>query len=593
MDNALSVKRKEQLQQGKSKILGVMSIPFFKKLNERFHNLSIGKRLNYGFAYVGIIAILFFAIGLSGMLSLKSKIKGFSEDAYHMETSALSAEVALMNMQNYIYKAMQTDKENVSITLAKKAEEEYQTMLVHLETIQKSDKSIKSVTLEMKEEVEKELKKAERYHKKFNEYIDKKDVKGAFDTYKNDYAPILASISTVLDSIYTSAGEYASMYVAKSNVQTLSIIIFFTFLVIIGMVTSYRIANITTKSIVLPIKEIEQSVIEISKGNLEIKLNYQSKEELGSLSSALRKTTIILKDYIENITHVLKRLEKKDMKVSVNIDYIGSFAPIKSSLGEIIHFYKDMTELLKHTSDEVTQGASQLAQLSQTITEDANSQTESIQALVDKVNLVSKEIEVSAENILIAQNLSHNSMETAEEGNQYMKKLSQAVDDISLHSKEIASINKLIKDIAEQTHLLSLNASIEAARAGANGYGFAVVADEIRKLSDQTKEAAHTVHTLIDTSQASIELGNKYTKDTARKLKDVEEYSERTNELIASISLMSQNQTEKLRESIEFLKEISGIANENLAVAEESNATSSEFLNQADILQEKLGEFVL
>jgi methyl-accepting chemotaxis protein len=527
------------------------------------------------------------------MLSLENKIKRFSEDAYKMETTAMGAEVALMNMQNNIYKAMQTDKENVSITLAGKAEEEYVHMLTHLEEIYNSETSVKSVTTEMKEELQNELKKAERYHKKFTECINKKDVEGAFKIYKNDYAPILASISTVLNSIYTSASQYASMYVAKSNIQTIISIIFFFVLMVLGMISSFFMAKTTTKSIVEPIHEIEEAVMELSRGNLNISLEYHSEEELGSLSHAVRKTKEILKDYIENITDVLQRLEKKDMKVKVTTDYIGSFAPIKDSLQEIIHFYHEMTEVLKNTSSEVSSGAGQLADLSQAITKDANTQTESIQALVEQVITISNEVEINAENISKAQVLSQNTMSTAEQGNQHMILLSKAVEDIIQHSKEIASINQLIKNIAEQTHLLSLNASIEAARAGVNGYGFAVVAEEIRKLSDQTKEASHTVNSLIESSLGSIEQGNKITIQTATNLQDVEKYSAQTYGLIESVSTVSQDQTEKLKEALNFLREIAGIANENLAVAEESYATSTEFLGQADILGDKLKEFVV
>jgi Methyl-accepting chemotaxis protein len=562
-----------------------------KKIMKVFTNLSIRKKLNCTFVYIGIIAIIFIVVGITGMLSLENKINRFSKDAFAIETKALNAEVDLMSIQNYVYKAMQSKQPEVSLNLAKKSEAEYESMTSLLSEIYNSDASIKSITPEIKIQLQNELKKAERYHKNFKVCLDKSDVNGAFGIYKNDYAPILNSISTVLDSIYTSAGDYARQYVINSADQTRNSIIIFGVLVVIGAASCFFLASITSNSIVQPVQEIEGALVELSKGNLDIPLHYRSKDELGSLSDATQKTIIFLKEYILNITDVLQCLANKEVNVKVSTEYIGSFSPIKDSLMQIIRFYQEMTEVLNTTSTEVTCGAEQLAELSEVITKDANTQTVAIQTLVEEVNHISMEIQNNTENVTKAYALSCDSMQLAESGNLHMEKLSDAVEEMNQQASEISKINSLINSIAEQTHLLSLNASIEAARAGNQGNGFAVIADEIRKLSNQTREAAATVHALIQTSIHSMKQGKIIAGETSGKLGSVAEYAAKTNELILLINETGQKQTEELNQALDSLKEISLIANDNLTVAEESHASSVQFLKQAEILHNKFGEF--
>ena len=126
------------------------------------------------------------------------------------------------------------------------------------------------------------------------------------------------------------------------------------------------------------------------------------------------------------------------------------------------------------------------------------------------------------------------------ESNKEMENLIHAMSNISHTSSEIQKIVKTIEDIAMQTNLLSLNASIEAARAGTAGKGFAVVADEIRELAAKSAEAVNQTTSLIESSQKAVENGIEIADNTAKSLVIVVEGSEEVLSSMDKISNASQ-----------------------------------------------------
>ena len=166
-----------------------------------------------------------------------------------------------------------------------------------------------------------------------------------------------------------------------------------------------------------------------------------------------------------------------------------------------------------------------------------------------------------------------------------MNELVQAMDEIATSSGKIQKIIKTIEDIAFQTNILSLNAAVEAARAGDAGKGFAVVADEVRNLANKSADAVKSTTALIADSAAAIENGNRIVQDTDKALRNVMEKTDGVNSLVGKIAQATQNQSLAIEQINIGVEQISNIVQSTSATAEETAASSAELANQSQLLK--------
>ena len=161
--------------------------------------------------------------------------------------------------------------------------------------------------------------------------------------------------------------------------------------------------------------------------------------------------------------------------------------------------------------------------------------------------------------------------------NKQMAALSSAMDDISANAQQITKIAKDIEDIAFQTNILSLNASVEAARAGAAGKGFAVVADEVRNLAGKSAEAAKNTTTLIEETVNAVAEGSRLSAETKESLKDVVEKASKVLDAVVSISHASEEQAQSVTQVTVGIDQISSVVQTNSATAEEGASAETAY----------------
>jgi methyl-accepting chemotaxis protein len=174
-----------------------------------------------------------------------------------------------------------------------------------------------------------------------------------------------------------------------------------------------------------------------------------------------------------------------------------------------------------------------------------------------------------------------------------MQEMSKAMEEIVIRSNEISKIIKTIDDIAFQTNILSLNAAIEAARAGQAGKGFAVVADEVGNLAKKSQEAAQNTALLIEQTIEAVQKGGEISVQTAEALRSVSMGAQKITNIVGDISAASADEANGIKQVTEGIDQISSVVQTNAATAQQSAAASEEMTRLAKNLTDDVGKFNL
>lgn len=179
----------------------------------------------------------------------------------------------------------------------------------------------------------------------------------------------------------------------------------------------------------------------------------------------------------------------------------------------------------------------------------------------------------------------------ASESNSLNARATEAMKAIEDSSNRITSITSLVHDIAFQTNILSLNAGVEAARAGPSGRGFAVVASEVRSLAQRSADAAEQISNLIEEAVEQVKTGGEAFNQSAASLERMVGAVKEANQMIADVKTASEAAGEVAAVVRERIKGLEGATQRNAAMSEETNAAASGLAGEAQSLQKVLSEF--
>ena len=418
------------------------------------------------------------------------------------------------------------------------------------------------------------------------EYLGQADILGS--PYATAYKPILDTDGNAI-GVYFSGVPIKYINTLRQNSVISSI------LIELGLVAAVIAALLwfLQRTIARPLSEMSGIAGEMARGSLNLSVHHKSKDELGLLAASLQTMVTALTGYIRDISEKLTQMSGGDMRIRVDMDYVGDFAAIKQAM-EKISSSLNQTLLTIHTAaEQVSTGSAQVAGGAQALAAGSTEQAASVEQLSASVAKVAEQAESNLAHVKDATQYVLQAGTNVRDGSEHMTRLTQAMANIGSASGQIASITKVIEDIAFQTNILALNAAIEAARAGSAGKGFAVVADEVRNLAAKSAEAAKQTAELIRRSVDTVAEGTQITAQTARILQSVEENADLVNESIVRISEASAQQAAAIEQIKQGLNQVSSVVQTNAATAEENSATSEEMSAQAAALKEEIGKFRL
>ncbi|MDR0963274.1 MAG: methyl-accepting chemotaxis protein [Clostridium sp.] len=551
-------------------------------------NLFVNKKIRLLFTVMMVMIAVASIVAIIATLSIRSNTHTMYEEDTSARLSANRMEIRYLEVQKNIYLSIITSdptKTQSYLDLAEESRAEMYDEYPNLKEHYQGDFNLQLVYDQMD--------KLKEIHSRISTLGRAGDKDGALALSESECQPnsevLLGYLSDLRAELQDYTDEEYDALIALIVMVLILTVVIYVVSISLGVIMNQKVS----KSIIKPLDQVHVAAEELSKGNFDLDLSYESRDELGEIVKALRTTVQVQKHYLENILYGINSVANKDISISMNVDVEGKFKPLRDGLITLIERLNKALHALQTTSDQVSQGSGQLAQTAQSLAQGTNEQANSVEKLLELVGDVHREVEQTTQSSLEVNTKANLADEQSQESLKRMTDMMSAMDKINNTSKQIEQIIVSIEGIASQTNLLSLNAAIEAARAGEAGRGFAVVAGEVRELANQSAKAAADTRTLISEAIVQVEAGNAIAVTTSESLNRVNSEIAKIKEAAAEVMKSSNEQAQEMKRLYDGVDRISSVVQNNAALAQESSATSEELSAQAVALSEIAEQFVL
>ena len=359
----------------------------------------------------------------------------------------------------------------------------------------------------------------------------------------------------MLIGTYLPSSEYYSDCLKEIFIVSVSMLVIFAILIVL-------INRMVDEKIVKGIYHIADAMKKIEAGDYSVRVEERGNPEFSLFSDGINT---MLESMQANLSENEQLLVRQQQDVETNNSLIENIKQVCSRLNEI------STETLNN------------ARMIHNGTEEQENVVRDLQDIMDQLV---KGLNESADATVIGSTLIDETVDSMKQGKEEMEQLELSIGRISDTSAEIEKIIGEINSIAQQTNMLSLNASIEAARAGEMGKGFAVVATEVGDLAARSSQAAKETNTLIMSTVEAIEEGKQISEKTMKVFDSMAEQIEKASTGVKDIADMVRQNVSVVTQALDGLEHISDVVERNVEISQNSEQVSMTMANEAGNLLE-------
>ena len=411
----------------------------------------------------------------------------------------------------------------------------------------------------------------------------------------NECTPKLNAMTSRAQELDASLTVVQNAAVEEQQRSVTVTIIMLVVAMVVASVVVMILAMKLIKSIVEPTEQVRKALVGFSQGDLDIPVEFESKNELGEMCDALRTSQKVLDTVIKDACRLLEEMGAGNFNCRTQAEkyYVGALSSMLKSIRVINSSLSDTLAQISLSGEQVSSGSDQVSTGAQALAQGATEQASAVQELSATIAEISSRSQGNAQSSEMAMDHSKNADLRVRESAAYMEEMVKAMDKISSSSEEIGKIIATIENIAFQTNILALNAAVEAARAGSAGKGFAVVADEVRNLATKSDQAAKATKELIDNSITSVQDGSEIVKRVSDSLNKTVEATNETMSALQEITKAVEEEAQAIAQVTEGIDQISSVVQTNSATSEQSAAASEELSSQASLMKDLLSKFHL
>ncbi len=409
-------------------------------------------------------------------------------------------------------------------------------------------------------------------------------------------APMYEEIYNQMVSLMNANVDEGNSLDSSLNILGYVLLVIIIAVIVASVIISTKLGATIAKGISEPLIALQKRLVAFEQGDLSSDFPVvDSQDEIKDMTETAAEMAASLKEIIYDCNYILGEMSKGNYGISSKAKekYVGDYSGLINAMRNLRDLMIETLQKISDASDQVNAGSDNLAQAAQALAEGSTDQSAAVEELQATIANITSGVEKSSAKTEDSYQEANKYATEADQSRVEMEAMMEAMARINETSQKIGNIISDIEDIASQTNLLSLNASIEAARAGDAGKGFAVVADQIRKLAEQSTQSAVDTRQLIESSLAEVEEGNKAAQRASDSIESVVDGIKSIAETSQELSQIAQEQATAMEQAEQGINQISEVVQSNSATAEETSATSQELSAQATSLNDLISRFIL